>query len=199
MVVGRLLSYWEGNFSEAMLNFGRVCFSPLRNDTKEICNQLTKCCSCNEACNTCPPADQSGCTNMRTLEYFAINYLNYLFTCAGVVWSISLKLTGKSRHSFLVFEMIRSIPSCQPSFFGRLTTDCIDLMNKSFTFCTAVVWEDCAPHIWAHPRDFGQSKAVSLELTFSSILGSLVVSTHWKIRANKKSWLSPSATKKSWR
>ena len=24
MVVGRLLSYWEGNFSGAMLNFGRV-------------------------------------------------------------------------------------------------------------------------------------------------------------------------------
>ena len=24
MMVGRLLSYWEGNFSEAMLNFGRV-------------------------------------------------------------------------------------------------------------------------------------------------------------------------------
>ena len=25
MMVGRLLSYWEGNFSGAMLNFGRVC------------------------------------------------------------------------------------------------------------------------------------------------------------------------------
>ena len=25
MVVGRLLSYWEGNFSGAKLNFGRVC------------------------------------------------------------------------------------------------------------------------------------------------------------------------------
>ena len=24
MMVGRLLSYWEGNFSGAMLNFGRV-------------------------------------------------------------------------------------------------------------------------------------------------------------------------------
>ena len=24
MVVGRLLSYWKGNFSRAMLNFGRV-------------------------------------------------------------------------------------------------------------------------------------------------------------------------------
>ena len=24
MVIGRLLSYWEGNFSGAMLNFGRV-------------------------------------------------------------------------------------------------------------------------------------------------------------------------------
>ena len=27
-VVGRLVSYWEGNFSEAMLNFGRVYFLP---------------------------------------------------------------------------------------------------------------------------------------------------------------------------
>ena len=27
MVVGRLLSYWEGNFSGAMLNFGRVTVS----------------------------------------------------------------------------------------------------------------------------------------------------------------------------
>ena len=25
-VVGRLLSYWEGNFSGAMLNFGRVMY-----------------------------------------------------------------------------------------------------------------------------------------------------------------------------
>ena len=28
-VVGRLLSYWEGNFSGAMLNFGRVSFLPI--------------------------------------------------------------------------------------------------------------------------------------------------------------------------
>jgi len=26
MVVGRLLSYWEGNFSGAMLNFGKEIF-----------------------------------------------------------------------------------------------------------------------------------------------------------------------------
>ena len=29
MIVGRLLSYWEVDFSGAMLNFGGVLFSPL--------------------------------------------------------------------------------------------------------------------------------------------------------------------------
>ena len=29
MIVGRLLSFWEGNFSGAMLVLGRVCFSPI--------------------------------------------------------------------------------------------------------------------------------------------------------------------------
>ena len=29
MVVIRLLSYWGGNFSGAMLNFGRVAFAPI--------------------------------------------------------------------------------------------------------------------------------------------------------------------------
>ena len=31
MMVGRLLSYWEGNFSGAMLNFGRVTDNPFEN------------------------------------------------------------------------------------------------------------------------------------------------------------------------
>ncbi len=32
MLVGRLLSFWEGNFSGAMLNFGRVKLPPFFQD-----------------------------------------------------------------------------------------------------------------------------------------------------------------------
>ena len=71
MMVGRLLSYWEGNFSGAMLNFGRVCIfllpvvlavfphhhvEPINgldwnehwtvtygNESDEVCRNLSKC------------------------------------------------------------------------------------------------------------------------------------------------------------
>ena len=38
-MVGRLLSYWEGNFSGAMLNFGGVissCFEPPKNNAHVV-------------------------------------------------------------------------------------------------------------------------------------------------------------------
>ncbi len=45
MVVGRLLSYWEGNFSGAMLNFGRVFDKPLY-ESHSGAKRISFCCRC---------------------------------------------------------------------------------------------------------------------------------------------------------